>query len=84
MTCFFLFIIRERISGCSADAMKDKGMYEADVNMIGSDFISFVSRSQSRQMDGTEVSLQIDHAGSPHRILNYHVCVDQSACYSYS
>lgn len=84
MTCFFLFTIRESIPACFADAVKDKVMYEAYINIIGSDFIPFVSRSWSRRMDGKEVSLQVDHAGAPHRILNYHVCMDQLACYSYS
>lgn len=43
--------------GCFADAVKDKVMYEADVNMIGSKFIPLVSKSQSRQVNGTEASL---------------------------
>lgn len=71
----FLFISRDRISGFFFFFWCSEGVgYEEAVNMVGSNFIPFTSSPQLKQMENTEVSLQVNHAGVPSRIQVWFKC----------
>lgn len=42
--------------------------------MVGSNFIPFTSSPQLKQMENTEVSLQVNHAGVPSKIQVWFKC----------